>query len=29
MLLATARATAPTALELIEAIKRSSAELFK
>ena len=29
MLLASARATAPTALELIEAIKRSSAELFK
>jgi hypothetical protein len=28
-LLASARATAPTALELIEAIKRSSAELFK
>jgi ethanolamine utilization microcompartment shell protein EutL len=29
MLLASARATAPTALELIEAIKRSSAELFR
>jgi hypothetical protein len=29
MLLASARATALTALELIDAIKRSSAELFK
>jgi hypothetical protein len=29
MLLAVARATAPTALELIEGIKRSSADLFK